>query len=90
MSDVTPIPISACLQCGKRLNALGALEGEAQPDPGSLIVCIHCGAVMMCADDLTPRGMTDAEMDEVTKDAETMNDLAKYVKRIHLLRHMAG
>ena len=86
MSDVTRIGESHCLQCGKRLNALGALEGEPQPQPGSLIVCIKCGAVMMAADDLTPRGMTDAEMDGVTNDRETMNELARVVRKVQFVQ----
>jgi hypothetical protein len=90
MSDVTRIPPAKCLQCDSRLNALGALEGEPQPEPGSLIVCIRCGAVMMASDDLTPRGMTDAEMDEVLADRATMDDLARLVARVHFVQAMGN
>jgi hypothetical protein len=81
---------SHCLQCGAKLNALGDIADAAAaplPTPGSLIVCIRCGAVMMCADDLTPRRMTDAELDDVANDTETMDELARHVQRIHVVRH---
>jgi hypothetical protein len=35
---------------------------------------------------MTLRGMTDAEMDELIADTETMDELAKNAKRIHIMR----
>jgi hypothetical protein len=78
---------SPCLECGAKLNAAGSPEHRgALPNPGELLICIKCGAVMMFADDLTPRGMTEAEMDALTADAETMDELARTVARVHLFR----
>lgn len=84
--SVTIVKESKCLACGRKVNAVGNPEDLTRPVPGSLIVCMKCGAVMMLADDLTLRGMTDAEMDELMGDRETMDDLARLVKKVHLFR----
>lgn len=86
-SDYRYIPECNCLQCGHKMNASGSADGAPHlPEPGDLVLCIRCGAVMMHADDMTVRGMTDEEMDELVADKETMDELAKNVKRIHLMR----
>jgi hypothetical protein len=82
---ITRTPESRCLNCNKKLDALGGIDTEDSPEPGNLVLCIACGAVMMIADDLTPRGMTREEMDDVCNDAETMNFLARQVQKIHML-----
>lgn len=84
---IAKLPPSKCLECGNALNAAGSLEhfGEL-PKPGDLCVCGKCGAVMRYADDLTPRGMTEAEMDELTADTETMDEIARTVAVVHLVR----
>ena len=88
---VAKIPLCRCLACGHEIDASGALDGSNElPEPGSIVVCIRCGAVMMHAQDMTLRGMTDEEMDEVTADKELMNNLAKNVRKVHLLRHSVG
>lgn len=91
MSDYRKIPECHCLHCGHKMNASGSTDGSGVlPQPGDLVLCIRCGAVMKHADDMTLRGMSDAEMDELQADTETMNDLAKYVQRIHIIRHITG
>jgi hypothetical protein len=77
-----------CLECGKLINALGTGDRRiaARPSPGDLMACIGCGAVMMLADDLTMRGMTEEEIDDVMANVEAMNDLARAVRGIHLLK----
>lgn len=69
------------------MNAAGAADGPGElPRPGDLNICYRCGAVMLFSDDLTPRGMTEQEINELTEDTETMNELARQVSRVHLLR----
>lgn len=82
---ITPKP---CLRCGVPLNAIGMItEGDARgPQPGDPVVCIRCGGVMTMENGEL-RGFTDAEMDELTADAETMADLARMVQRVYLVRH---
>ena len=87
MQHTHPTPQSKCLQCGYLMNAAGSTDGRPiePPEPGNLAVCLRCGAVMMYADDLTVRGMTVEEMDDLTNDREAMNGLARLVKRIQLI-----
>lgn len=86
-AGIAKLPESHCLECGNKLNAAGSFEHPGElPKPGDLYVCGKCGAVMLYAADLTPRGMTEAEMDELTKDAETMGELARTVARVHMFR----
>lgn len=86
--NIAKIPESLCLKCGYRLNASATADGsQGLPDPGDLMVCLKCGAVMVHADDLSPRGMTDEEMDQLQSDTEAMNELAKAVKNVYLVRH---
>jgi hypothetical protein len=85
--DYRRIPECKCLDCGHKVNASGSTDGSPElPGPGDLVVCIRCGAVMVHADDMSLRGMTDAEMDALVADTETMNELAKNVRRIHIMR----
>lgn len=87
-SGVKQIPESKCLECGYKVNASGSMDGSPElPGPGDLVLCLKCGAVMLHAEDMRLRGMTDKEMDELTADQETMNELAKCVKLVHILRH---
>ena len=63
---------SACINCGAALTAATAVEGvgdeERLPEPGDLTVCMYCKHLMMFADDLTLRNLTDDEMKEVAGD----------------------
>lgn len=84
---IAKLPEAHCLQCGNELNAAGSFEHPGElPNPGDLYVCGTCGAVMLYAEDFTPRGMTEAEMHELIEDTETMNELARTVARVHLFR----
>lgn len=86
--DVKRTKRSACLVCGYVVNALGTGDPnvEARPKPGDVTICMKCGAVMMLANDLTVRPMTEAEAAEITMDHAYMEHLRKVVKTIHLLR----
>jgi hypothetical protein len=84
---IAKLPPAKCLECNQPLNAAGSFEHPGElPKPGDLYVCGKCGAVMLYADDLTPRGMTEPEMQELIEDTETMNELARSVARVHLFR----
>lgn len=85
--DVRRIAPAKCLECGHTIDAIGSLGGDyPRPNPGDAIACIRCGAVMTMEDGAL-RGFTEKEMDELVADKEWMNDLARTVKRIHLLKH---
>lgn len=81
----TRTPECRCLNCGHKLNMAGSIESNDAPSPGCLCLCIRCGAVMMYAEDLTVRGMTTAEMDELCNDPEAMDFLAHQVRKIKMI-----
>ena len=85
---ITRIPECRCLNCGYKMDSAGGANTEAAAEPGCICLCIACGAVMVFDDDLTLRGMTLEEMDELTNDAETMQFLAGQVRAIHMLPKM--
>lgn len=86
MAESTRTPECRCLACGHKISAASEMDNTGErPVEGNLTVCLYCGAVMMFDHDLTLRGMTDAEMDGVMADCETMNLLAKIVRRVRLL-----
>lgn len=59
---------SACLNCGKLLDASTSVDGDHAPSPGDATVCLDCQHLMMYADDMTLRNLTDEEMIEVAGD----------------------
>jgi hypothetical protein len=81
----TDTPKCRCLHCGKTLDAVSGINTGDAPSPGSLTVCIRCGAVMVFADDLTVRGMTEKEMDYLCNDTKTMKTLASRGQAIRLM-----
>jgi hypothetical protein len=90
--DHIRVPESRCLNCGARMDGLGTgdRDVEAKPEPGDVAVCIKCGAVMKLDENLRLRGMTEAEMDELTADRAWMDEVARMVRAIHFVKHMAG
>lgn len=59
---------SPCLACGKKLDASTSTEGDHKPSPGDATVCLECAHLMMYADDMTLRELTDEEMIEIAGD----------------------
>jgi hypothetical protein len=88
---IVKTPLCHCLGCGHKFDA-GANPDNDQdlPGPGDVTVCLKCGAVMKYADDMTVRGMTDAEIDELTNDMEWMGQIARVVGRVNMVRHSAA
>lgn len=90
-SGIRKTPESRCLECGHKVNAGAAADGSGSlPGPNDVVVCLKCGAVMRYADEMTLRGMTDAEMDELTSDKEWMDEVARTVKKVHMVRASVG
>lgn len=62
----TRLPETTCLGCGKSADAVSApMDDDATPSPGDVTICIYCGYLMAFADDLSYRGLTEEEMDEL-------------------------
>ena len=57
--------LNLCPSCGNKNDAVTAAFGDATPHPGDLSICLYCGHLMVFADDLSLRALTDEEMHEV-------------------------
>lgn len=92
MQGVVRTPgVFPCLECGCTLSAIGTADGaDGRPSPGDAIVCLKCGAVMTCNRDYSLRPFTDAERKEIANDRAYMNQLARFVRGVHFLKHQAG
>src|SRR5438477_16594 len=64
-------PLTSCPSCGKPLDGATGIDVDARPKPGDITICGYCRHLMLFADDLTVRELTDAEAVEVAGD-ETM------------------
>lgn len=62
----SPIPPSLCPACGYLSTAAETLaDPEARPDPGSISLCLSCGAIGLFADDLTIRAPYFGELEAI-------------------------
>ena len=72
-------PDAYCAACGKRLNATGPIsdpDGQG-PDPGSITVCVGCGAILIYRADMRLRFLTPAEMARLHADAEAWTTIER-------------
>lgn len=77
------MPASRCLSCGKKLDGASQFDGDSKPVPGSLMICLDCGHVMVTDDRLLLRELTDAEIVEAAGDPtmiEAQNMRADYIR----------
>jgi hypothetical protein len=59
---------SACLGCGKVLDASTGVGNRAQPRAGAITVCLDCGHVQAYDGKLQLRPLTDEEMIDIAGD----------------------
>lgn len=65
------MPVTICWHCDRPLDAATNLPGQTEtPDPGSVSLCMFCGAVAIFADDLRLRQPTRDELDKMGQDTE--------------------
>lgn len=81
---------TSCVNCGKTLDAVSDTGHGQAPEPGHPILCLKCGAVYILGEDLVPRAFTKQEEEELLKDEQTMNEIAFFTRKIHIMRHMQG
>jgi hypothetical protein len=83
---VTRVRETRCLNCGKRLDAVGTSDGSpGQPEDGDPVACIKCGEVMAFDGSGGLRGFTEAEIEELIK-SPVMDELARLTQRIHFFQ----
>ncbi len=76
-----------CPHCGYAFDAASTVQGEGDPEPGALSICISCGETMVIDDALRLRIMTPEERAKI--DPKTRGLLAE-AKRFTLLRNLSG
>jgi hypothetical protein len=62
------VPEARCLNCNTVLDCADDFFGDARPDIGDLTICIKCGHLMVFADDLMLRELTDQEIRDYAGD----------------------
>lgn len=83
----TRTPSSACLDCGALITAgtdVNTHEAYRPPQAGDIAICLGCAHIMLYADDLTVRALTDAEMIEIAGDPDVVravNSIAQLNKQ---------
>jgi hypothetical protein len=80
------IPACDCLNCGRSLDAATGITGAEAPVPGSLSICVYCGAVTIFAGDLSLRPLDEAEAASLTGDVLTMQLLRRATSLIHFYK----
>jgi hypothetical protein len=81
------VPVSHCLECGKSLDAATGADHDHKVTPGSLSLCVYCGALMIFGNDMRLRQITDAERFDIQADRHTMDLLRRASALIHFFRH---
>jgi hypothetical protein len=70
---IARVPERHCLSCGKRLNSASVPGSEdPTPEPGNSTICLYCGHLMVFAEDMSLRALTDAEMVELAGDPQVL------------------
>lgn len=83
----TQTPVNSSLACGYKFDTASHPVGaDVAVTPGSLSVCLKCGAVAKFANDLRVIPLTDKEAQEIASSPETMRELRKLVSAIHFVQ----
>jgi hypothetical protein len=77
----TDTPASACVNCGKIVDAA---TGAGKPKPGAFSLCYYCGHLSVFGDDMLLRQPTSAEMDLIAGD-ETLVLYSKLIAELRMV-----
>lgn len=66
---------SPCTNCGKVNDAATALDGDIQPEPGDVAVCLYCHHLMVYGDGLTLRDPTSDELIDMAGDPDVLRTM---------------
>lgn len=65
------VPAAMCWHCDRLLDAAGDVVGQKeQPTPGSISLCLYCGAIGVFGEGLELGRPTEALLDELEQNAE--------------------
>ena len=74
--SITLTAPTSCPQCGHRITAASHVDDNApMPQPGDYTICLYCSTLLIFADDLAVRNLTDAEMIEAVGNKEMMRTM---------------
>jgi hypothetical protein len=79
-------PPSACLNCGKVMDAATGLEHKERPHEGAIAICINCSHIMSYDKDIKLRNLTDEEISDVAGH----KDILRYLKALDEVRKKVG
>lgn len=68
------IDICGCLNCGKPLTGAGALDSDALPSVGDVMVCLYCSHVMEWTGDKLAE-LSDEAIKEMAADPEMLDTI---------------
>lgn len=85
MRTTKDLPPTHCPHCGREADAATDMTTQEVPDPGSLSVCIGCGALSIFGDDMQLRELTLEERQKVRDDPETMAEVRRHQRAVHML-----
>lgn len=75
VGKATRVAPSLCLNCGKLLDEVSGVAPKVpprKPKPGSMLVCIGCGHVMIFGNDGKPRNPQGDEFRRIAGDARLL------------------
>lgn len=85
MRTTKGLPLSHCPHCGREGDAASDMTTNEVPDPGSLSVCIGCGALSMFGDDMKLRELTREERQKVRDDPEVLAEVRRHQRAVAML-----
>jgi hypothetical protein len=65
-----------CLRCNTVLHMAAAIDDDGSPEPGAVMLCFHCGCVMVLDNDNEPRAPSRHEMREIQNEGLVVKALA--------------
>jgi hypothetical protein len=87
MSDMQTVRTAEChcLNCNRLLDAVSDIGMGKDPSEGDLALCVYCGAVMILAQDLTPRAFTKEEAERLIANRKAMTQIFCAVRTCNLV-----
>jgi hypothetical protein len=80
MDDPIRLPVTICWHCSVPLDAASDIEGreDAEPEQGSISLCLYCGAVAVFGDDLRLFPPSEQLLDELADSEEFRSAFVKF------------
>lgn len=70
--------MTLCWHCDRMLDAMSALEDQADPEPGAISMCMYCGAIAIMGPDLELMQPTRADLEGLAKEDDFARAFVKF------------